>query len=232
MTIDKICKICQKTFKIYPYRNNTALYCSRSCSSKSRPPWNKDKSMKDYPQCGFQGGHKGFKFFLGKKLSKEHIEKLRKAKLGKRGKEGNNWQGGKIEKLCLKCNKEFQVNKSRSETSRFCSEICFLKSYKNRYENTLIEVIIENELNKRKIKYIKQVSLCKNRSKIDFYLPQTKTAIYCDGDYWHTRDKKIMDSDYRISKSLIDNGYNVLRFWEFEINNPIIRNKLIEMIIN
>jgi len=30
----------------------------------------------------------------GKKLSKEHVEKLRKAKLGKKGKLANNWKGG------------------------------------------------------------------------------------------------------------------------------------------
>jgi hypothetical protein len=54
----------------------------------------------------FKKGHKGYKSWLGKKFSiehteklskpktKEHKEKLSQAKLGKKGKLANNWQGG------------------------------------------------------------------------------------------------------------------------------------------
>ena len=33
--IEKKCKYCEKTFYVKPYRKITALYCSRSCSSKA-----------------------------------------------------------------------------------------------------------------------------------------------------------------------------------------------------
>ena len=35
MQIEKICLFCNKSFKIYPYRKDTANFCSVSCASKS-----------------------------------------------------------------------------------------------------------------------------------------------------------------------------------------------------
>ena len=53
--ITKICKVCKKKFKIYPYREETAKYCSRKCHGRS---------------------------LMGKKLSKETRKKLRKSTKG------------------------------------------------------------------------------------------------------------------------------------------------------
>lgn len=45
--IEKICNACGNKFKIYPYRKNTALFCSLKCRSqhfsKFHIPWNKGK---------------------------------------------------------------------------------------------------------------------------------------------------------------------------------------------
>jgi len=55
---------------------------------------------------------------------------------------------------------------------------------------------------------------------VDFYLPEYRIVIECDGDYWHnlpgTREKDEMKD-----KVLIFNGFNVYRFWEHEINESV-----------
>ena len=69
-TIKKRCLICNKIFKVYPYRKDTAKYCSRKCYAKTvhlqkrtkkwyqvmkgHVPWNKGK-------------HTGIRPWLGKK---------------------------------------------------------------------------------------------------------------------------------------------------------------------
>lgn len=64
------CQICGKEFKVKSYRKDTAKFCSRKCKGIhfsnflkenkyciGRNPWNKERQMTDYPQCGFQKGH-------------------------------------------------------------------------------------------------------------------------------------------------------------------------------
>lgn len=48
MSIEKVCLICGKSFKVIPSRDKTAKYCSRTCSDKSRIKENNCK-------CGFCG---------------------------------------------------------------------------------------------------------------------------------------------------------------------------------
>jgi len=47
--ITKKCLVCRKEFKIYPYREDTALYCSKNCKGIAKRgliPWNKGKQHK------------------------------------------------------------------------------------------------------------------------------------------------------------------------------------------
>ena len=103
-----------------------------------------------------------------------------------------------------------------------------LSSGKMPNKETSIEKEIERELKKRKIKYRKQEALCKI-SVVDFYLPELKTVIYCDGDYWH-RLPGCKEKDERQNKVLKDEGYKVFRFWESEIHKS--SKNCIDKIIN
>jgi DNA mismatch endonuclease Vsr len=74
--------------------------------------------------------------------------------------------------------------------------------------------------------------------KPDFVISATRTAIFCDGDFWHGRDwqkrrakllaganasywcakiRRNMLRDKKVSAQLIDDGWAVLRFWESDI---------------
>lgn len=65
------------------------------------------------------------------------------------------------------------------------------------------------------IAYDEQVGLC-NVATVDFYLPTTRTVIFCDGDYWHNLPDHV-ERDQRQTAILEAAGYRVFRFWGSEI---------------
>ncbi|HWY35714.1 MAG TPA: DUF559 domain-containing protein, partial [Nitrosopumilaceae archaeon] len=85
-----------------------------------------------------------------------------------------------------------------------------------KFKDTGIELKIEQELKNRNIQYEKQVSLCKI-AVVDFYLPEYRIIIQCDGNYWHNFPDG-RDKDKKQDLVLTFNGFNVYRFWETEIN--------------
>jgi very-short-patch-repair endonuclease len=97
-----------------------------------------------------------------------------------------------------------------------------------KFKDTSIELRVENELQRKNINYQKQVPLC-NIAIVDFYLPEYRIVIQCDGDYWHSRLIQ-KERDERQDKVLIFNGFNVYRFWEHEINKDVSKciNKLLK----
>lgn len=54
----------------------------------------------------------------------------------------------------------------------------------------------------------------------DIVFKNEKVIIQCDGDYWHDYPNGL-DKDYRQDRILKQNGWQVIRFWEHEINNNI-----------
>jgi len=81
-----------------------------------------------------------------------------------------------------------------------------------------IEIIMENELQKRNIEFYSECIIL-NRYRADFLI-EDFLVVECDGDYWHNlpgiqKKDKIRDVNMR------KNGFEVLRFWEHEINNNV-----------
>lgn len=96
-----------------------------------------------------------------------------------------------------------------------------------KFKDTGIELKIEAELIRRGVNYQKQVPLCKI-ARVDFYLPEYRIVIQCDGCYYHCcpihypnfyKDKK--ERDVKQDAVLTFNGFNVYRFWEHEINESV-----------
>lgn len=136
----------------------------------------------------------------GRKISKEIREKMSIARKGKPFSGiPSNWRGKKHSEEAKRKMSEWRINNP---------------SFK--FKDTSIELKIEAELQKQKINYQKQVPLCKI-AIVDFYLPEYRIVIECDGDYWHSREKtKIKDIEK--TRVLTFNGFNVYRFWGHEIN--------------
>lgn len=85
-------------------------------------------------------------------------------------------------------------------------------------KDTLPERLFEHLLMSKNIIYEKQKRLPNTKSFTiaDFYIPDTNTAIYVDGDYWHKYPDG-QESDRNITNKLLILGYNVRRFWEHDI---------------
>ena len=94
-----------------------------------------------------------------------------------------------------------------------------LASGKMKRKDTFVESRMESELIRNNIYYQKQVPLC-NITVVDFYLPDYKIVIYIDRDYWHNLPA-VKKRDEKQNRILEENRYQVLRFWEHDINQNI-----------
>jgi G:T-mismatch repair DNA endonuclease (very short patch repair protein) len=54
----------------------------------------------------------------------------------------------------------------------------------------------------------------------DIVFPESRIAIFCDGDYWHNLPSYI-ERDKRITATLKSNGWEVFRFWEHRIKDDV-----------
>lgn len=126
---------------------------------------------------------------------------------------------------CLQCGKEVELTEKRLRRFKFCSGTC--RAIYNRVHGykriNLIESRVEVILKELNVFYQFEKDV-ENIAVVDFLLPN-KICIFCDGIYWHERDK---ERDDFVNKYLLDNGYIVLRFTDEEINNQIsgVKSKL------
>lgn len=193
---------------------------------------------KGFPKNGINRGwfKKGIKLSKGEKIrlsnlakergygrwmnGKKHTEKTKiKMSLIKKGKIPKNismiagWNKGKK----ISAEECFKDSERIKRAYREGKILGFQKGHKlyNKFRDTSIELKIEVELKKRNINYQKQFWI--NRiANVDFLL-ENKIIIQCDGGYWHNLpDNK--ERDIRQDKILKENGYQIFRFWEHEIN--------------
>jgi DNA mismatch endonuclease (patch repair protein) len=101
-----------------------------------------------------------------------------------------------------------------------------------RSKNTVPELLVINELKKRKIYFAKHV----NRifGKPDIVFRRKKLIVFIDSDFWHFNPKKFImpmtnieywkekikrniQRDKLVNKILKKNGWQVIRFWESDI---------------
>ena len=89
-------------------------------------------------------------------------------------------------------------------------------------KDTVIEVMIQKELDKRGIDYKKHLPIYGVQP--DLVFPERKIIVFLDGDYWHS---KSFDNGNRWKKDrMVDhlfelNNWTVLRFWEHEIKEDL-----------
>lgn len=75
-------------------------------------------------------------------------------------------------------------------------------------KNTSIELALQEALRKANIKFKTHPQM---HGVPDIYLPNIKLCVFCDGEYWHSKPKRIL-RDRQVSRSLKRNGYKVIRF--------------------
>lgn len=86
-------------------------------------------------------------------------------------------------------------------------------------KDSSIEVKIQNYLKQLGIEYFThQYINIGHAYQCDILIPSMNLVIECDGNYWHSYPIG-RDIDHIRTAELIDNGFKVLRLWEFEIND-------------
>lgn len=116
-----------------------------------------------------------------------------------------------------------------------------------RSKDTSIEIKLRKALWAKGIRYRKNYK--KVIGKPDIAITKCKIAVFCDSDYWHgydweNRNKRIksnreywipkiernMERDRQVTKALEDEGWIVLRFWEWQIKKQL--NECVDAIIS
>jgi len=239
-----ICIVCKKEFtrNKCEIEKNTPKFCSQKCFGIERRKNNikekilnpgKDKIKKICEICEKI-------IYVNKSEEKRGVGRFCSylcyglwQKKNRTGENGYNWKGGKIESYCNLCNEKFFIKPSKLNHGRgkFCSRKC-LAIYQIKHQEkkeTLIEKLIEQELIKRNIKFIKQFPM-PGIGVIDFVIPEKRIAIEADGDYWH-RLPSVIKRDANKDLKLSFSGYKTYRFWEKDIKKSpsICINKIKEL---
>lgn len=82
---------------------------------------------------------------------------------------------------------------------------------------TDIELIMFDALTERKIVFVFQYPIrCRYGYITDFFIPQHKLIIECDGEHWHNKQR-----DNKRDAVLLKKGYNIIRFSGKEIKKDI-----------
>ncbi len=198
------CEQCDEEF--FTNRKGIVKYCSNECYGKSKKGifsfnlkkyyeenvvWNKGKRRPEISgknNCNY-----------GKKLSKEHKEKLMEGQRKYIEKYGHYFKGKKLSKEHVKKLKEAR------------------KKQITPIKDTSIEVKIQNFLKQLGIEFFThQYMKIEHGYQCDVLIPSMNLVIECDGDYWHKYPIGL-DKDHIRTKELIEKGFKVLRLWERDI---------------
>lgn len=111
-----------------------------------------------------------------------------------------------------------------------------MKAIKNK--DTSIEIMLRKELWSRGLRYRKNYS--RIIGKPDIVFVGKKVAVFCDSEFWHGYDwehrkndiksnrdfwipkiEKNIERDKKVTKTLTDDGWLVLRFWGKDIKKAL-----------
>ena len=166
---------------------------------------------------------------LGKKRSEEDKQIMRISKLGNK----NPMFGKKASDETKRKQSLARLGKKRSEETKQKMRLKRLQQVFP-FKDTSIEIKMQDELSSRGFGYYKHYPII---GQPDIAFPDKKIVIFCDGDFYHGNPNKyksddkqihgktmgsIWEKDKRITDTLQQKGWRVLRYWEHEINQNII----------
>lgn len=113
--------------------------------------------------------------------------------------------------------------KFSEETKQKMREAALKRGHRHKFKNTSIELALQEELNRREIRYETHIPICKTCTP-DILFSDLKTAVFADGNHWHSKEFKngaVWERDRRQDKILRENDWQVLRFWGNEIREDV-----------
>lgn len=233
LKVNYVCNGCGKTFKNWPCMKRKTNYCSIKCywdSTRTKRKRNCKVCNKIFIATGTQIKH-GFGIFCSRKCQhKTYPKKVKKIcpQCKKAFLIPPSWNPVRtfcskkcqddsmrdyVIMICRNCHKRFDLPRWDLNRGRgtYCSRRCFV-SYQG---PSLLELKMEKALILSKLNFEREVKF--KRFHVDFLLEAYKTAIECDGEYWHLIPKN-RERDKRKNILLKSLGYEVLRFTGNELD--------------
>lgn len=198
--IDKIpkCLICGNPVHFKRFTNGYRKYCSNSCALKSDNRKQLVRKTRDKTQEDLWL-KKGYNLKYNPENNYEYI----------------------IYNKCEKHN-PFIISKQMFY-NRYADKVFIMCPICNpeRNKETSIETIIKQLLDKHNLNYIQHTRDIIHPREVDFYLPEYKIAIECNGMFWHSgqEGKNLALLKYKLAEQ---NNITLLTFWEDDIKNKII----------
>lgn len=190
-------------------------------SGKNNPMWGRKNKWGHHTQ---EAKEKIKKSNIGKKVSLETGEKIRKWHIGK-----HHTEETKKKMSLMRKGKKYPIEIYPNRGSR---------GFILPLQDSSIEIKVQNFLKELGIEFFTHYWMndIKHRYRCDILIPkqdgiERKTIIECDGNYWHGNqefysDKELNEKIFKQkeidkirTKELIECGYRVIRFWEHEIKN-------------
>jgi very-short-patch-repair endonuclease len=253
--INHDCKNCGKPTKISFSRNKLTVYtfCSTKCQQYYKKQQiislcpicekgiiKKDKKKEYYGTCGNNDCIKEHKRKRKENIKNNHwVNKKDSSEIQKQRIKTRKINDRKLNRKYIPWNKD-KTNIYSKETIEKIRKSTIKQLKEGKFKKTKIEEKIESFLINQEINYT--YSFILNQRQYDFYLKDYKILIEADGDYWHgnpniynilSERQLLKQADDKIKNRIArENGFELLRFWESDINNNfnLIKNKINEKI--
>ena len=113
--------------------------------------------------------------------------------------------------------------------SRCGAEKCTIKNpVGSTNSNTSLERFVESILSEHNIHYIKHDRSTLGHRELDFYIPELRLAIECNGCYWHSDAFKTKQYHYKKFIDCLELGIQLITLWEDQIqSNPDVVTNLL-----
>ena len=192
----------------YPHTDKKIMFkkCKCGCGQVLKKRWRKFYSHKCFTN---YRKNKTYNKFYGVEKSKNIRDKQSKGNKGKL----------KGTKHSEKHNKNVSIGTKKAMKNPIVRE----KLRKGRLKqvfplrDTSIEISIQKELKKRKIKFKKHYPII---GQPDIFI-KPNLCVFCDGDYWHNLFNH-RKRDREVNKELKKRKYKVIRFWEYQIKSNVV----------
>lgn len=220
MKLIKTCKFCGEFYHIYSgIQEQRSKYCSRICKDKDMVGKILNKSNTN------RGGRPKGRTLISK-LCKEcgvyfdsyasHNRKYCSNKCSHKPAKRGDYSINLGKTPWNKHKKGLQKHSDDTKNKQRTSRLNYMESHKGNFKNTDIEIIMKLKLKDENISFVHSKRI--GKFCVDFLIKDI--IVECDGEYWHNRpgDKA---KDFIRDNYLINKGYTVLRFSEYNIKNNI-----------
>ena len=194
-----LCPVCGNELRYSEWLRGYHKYCSRKCESIIERQTRLD-SIREHTGFDIELDPKHKDYFIFHNCCDKHKEFSIHVGIAHNRTLGDRYKSGCICPIC---------NPAEVQTSK-------------------IELIIQSVLDRNDINYLQHCRTVIKPLEVDFYIPEHKLCIECNGSFWHSTAKHTKNYHHKKYLKVLETGNTLLSFWEDDIlNKPDIVENLI-----